>query len=52
LQHYQDPERVDLGVAMQGVVDQLVQWLSGSPAARRPAHTAPAKGERASRRSV
>jgi len=52
LQHYQDPERVDLGVAMQGVVDQLVQWLSGAPAAGRPAHSAPAKGERTSRRPV
>jgi TetR/AcrR family acrAB operon transcriptional repressor len=28
LQHYQDPERVDLGVVMQGVVEQLVCWLT------------------------
>jgi len=28
LQHYQDPEQVDLTVAMQGVVDQLVVWLT------------------------
>jgi AcrR family transcriptional regulator len=28
LQHYQDPERVELGSAMQGVVDQLVSWLT------------------------
>jgi TetR/AcrR family acrAB operon transcriptional repressor len=28
LQHYQDPERVDLTIAMQGVVDQLVSWLT------------------------
>lgn len=28
LQHYQDPERVDLGAVMQGVVDQLVAWLT------------------------
>lgn len=28
LQHYQDPERVDLAGVMQGVVDQLVAWLT------------------------
>ncbi len=28
IQHYQDPERVDLGAVMQGVVDQLVAWLT------------------------
>ena len=28
VQHYQDPERVDLAIAMQGVVDQLVSWLT------------------------
>jgi len=28
LQHYQDPEQVDLGVAMQGVVNQLIAWLT------------------------
>lgn len=39
LQHYQDPERVDLGVAMQGVVDQLVAWLV-RPAVDRPAQAA------------
>jgi TetR/AcrR family acrAB operon transcriptional repressor len=27
LQHYQDPERVDLGLVMQSFVDQLVTWL-------------------------
>jgi len=36
LQHYQDPERVDLGVAMEAVVDQLVCWLT-DPAPRKPA---------------
>jgi AcrR family transcriptional regulator len=40
LQHYQDPERVDLGAVMQGVVDQLVSWLT---AAARVPHGAPAK---------
>ena len=49
LQHYQDPERVDLGVAMQGVVDQLVVWLSG-PAADRPAVSRVPRGERHTRR--
>ena len=28
LQHYQDPERVDLGLVMQSVIDQLVTWLT------------------------
>ncbi len=28
LQHYQDPERVDLGLVMQSIVDQLVTWLT------------------------
>ncbi len=49
LQHYQDPERVDLGAAMQGVVDQLVLWLTG-PAADRPAVTRAPRGERHTRR--
>ena len=49
LQHYQDPERVDLGVAMQGVVDQLVVWLSG-PATDRPAVARVSRGERHTRR--
>jgi AcrR family transcriptional regulator len=30
LQHYQDPERVDLGQAMQGVVDQVVTLLTAA----------------------
>jgi AcrR family transcriptional regulator len=46
LQHYQDPERVDLAIAMQGVVDQLVTWLS-VPAADRA--TAAGRGTRAER---
>jgi AcrR family transcriptional regulator len=41
LQHYQDPERVDLGAVMQGVVDQLVSWLTAD--AGRALHGAPAK---------
>jgi TetR/AcrR family acrAB operon transcriptional repressor len=32
LQHYQDPERVDLGTAMEAVVGQLVAWLAPSVA--------------------
>jgi TetR/AcrR family acrAB operon transcriptional repressor len=38
LQHYQDPERVDLAVAMEAVVDQLLCWL-GSAAPARAAHS-------------
>src|SRR6266404_3550958 len=41
LQHYQDPERVDLGAVMQGVVDQLVAWLT--PSADQWPHVAAAK---------
>jgi len=49
LQHYQDPERVDLAVAMQGVVDQLVSWLTAT--ADQLPHAAPAKrGVRHNRR--
>ena len=40
LQHYQDPERVDLAAVMETVIDQLVTWLSigveGAPALKRP----------------
>ncbi len=49
LQHYQDPERVDLGVVMQGVVDQLVAWLTVD--AEQLPHSAHAKrGARSDRR--
>src|SRR6266403_2685593 len=41
LQHYQDPERVDLAIAMQGVVDQRVAWLT--PSADQWPHVAAAK---------
>src|SRR5207244_6585749 len=41
LQHYQDPERVDLAIAMEGVVDQLVSWLT--PTADQLPHAARAK---------
>jgi len=49
LQHYQDPERVDLGLVMESVIDQLVTWLSVgvevAPAGKRShaANGAPAK---------
>jgi AcrR family transcriptional regulator len=36
LQHYQDPERVDLAVAMDGVVAQLMALLTPGRDARRP----------------
>ena len=50
LQYYQDPERVDLGVAMEAMVDQLVSWLR-SAAAQQPApHAAPARDTRSTRR--
>src|SRR6185369_9898848 len=35
LQHYQDPERVDLAIAMQGVVDQVVALLTTGRDSRR-----------------
>lgn len=35
LQHYQDPDRVDLAVAMQGVVDQLMAVLAPAPSRSR-----------------
>jgi AcrR family transcriptional regulator len=41
LQHYQDPERVDLGAVMEGVVDQLVSWLTADVG--RALHSAPPK---------
>jgi TetR/AcrR family acrAB operon transcriptional repressor len=50
LQHYQDPERVDLATAMQGVVGQLVTWLSVPPTGRATAAGRPARGERHARR--
>jgi TetR/AcrR family acrAB operon transcriptional repressor len=50
MQHYQDAERVDLGVAMQGVVAQLLAWLTNE-AAELPTRTAPARRKRNSRRS-
>ncbi len=41
LQHYQDPERVDLPLVMEGVVDQLIAWLTrGNEPASVPAGTA------------
>ena len=36
LQHYQDPDRVDLGVAMQGVVAQLIALLTAEETTRKP----------------
>jgi AcrR family transcriptional regulator len=36
LQHYQDAERVDLAVAMDAVVAQLVAWLTASTPAEAP----------------
>lgn len=48
LQHYQDRERVDLGVAMQGVVDELLAWLTQGAAPAEPARCTPRR--RASRR--
>jgi hypothetical protein len=36
LQHYQDPERVDLATAMDGVVAQLMALLTQGRDARRP----------------
>jgi TetR/AcrR family transcriptional regulator len=60
MQHYQDPERVDLAVAMEAVVDQLLCWLGNAAAAQathsahggaaaQPAHSAGAAGRRAGR---
>lgn len=46
LQHYQDAERVDLGVAMEGVVAQLMALLSAEP---RPTRRAPHSPQRARR---
>lgn len=41
LQHYQDPERVDLPLVMEGVVDQLIAWLTrGNEPASVPADSA------------
>lgn len=36
LQHYQDAERVDLALAMQGVVDQLMALLTSHPSPSKP----------------
>ena len=36
LQHYQDPDRVDLAVAMQGVVAQLMALLTAEETTRKP----------------
>lgn len=36
LQHYQDAERVDLAVAMQGVVDQVTALLAVPPSSSKP----------------
>ena len=48
LQHYQDPDRVDLAIAMQGVVDQLVSWLTAG--AEQLPHAAAKRGVRQNRR--
>lgn len=50
LQHYQDPERVDLALAMQGVVDQLVAWLASRATDQPAAVTRAARAERHPRR--
>jgi len=53
LQHYQDPERIDLGLVMHSAIDQLVTWLTAGiddpgRARERPtaAHAATKRGGR------
>ena len=47
LQHYQDPERVDLAPAMQGVVDQLLALLTPTaPAAAPKKSSVPRRGRK------
>jgi len=47
LQHYQDPERVDLAPAMQGVVDQLLALLTPTaPAAASKKSSVPRRGRK------
>lgn len=50
LQHYQDAERVDLGAIMQGVVAQLLAWLTKGEA-ELPTRTTVTGSTRNSRRS-
>lgn len=40
LQHYQDADRVDLAIAMQGVVEQLMALLSAPPSSSKPGRSA------------
>lgn len=48
LQHYQDPDRVDLGATMDGVVAQLMALLSPTPRleATKPSSTPTSRGVR------
>ena len=51
LQHYQDPERVDLATAMQGVVAEVMALLTATPAPEKRAR-APRARSNASKRST
>jgi AcrR family transcriptional regulator len=50
LQHYQDPDRVDLAIAMDGVVAQLTALLAVRPDANEPSTPGTASGRRPKRK--
>jgi TetR/AcrR family acrAB operon transcriptional repressor len=53
VQHYQDGERVDLGVAMEGLAAQMLSWLTRGAIElpTRPVPQPPARGKRGAKKS-